>query len=404
MTKEPVAFDALVNLIYEAALDSSRWLEFLVEICGQLNSHTGLIWANDFNARSIDSGLVGQDVFIQTGFTDSALASLSAYYAKRNVWLEDPRLHKEGRVVNGPMLFPSNHLKKTEFWTDWLRHEQIFHTCAAIVEKKQDRSVNVTMCRPESMGEYTADELTLLNRLMPHLQAGFALHRRLYRLQALSQAATGVLEQIPFGAVLLDHQGHVLYFNQRAENMAKLPRVLHLRDGSPVRCLHSGDELALAGLIHGATHTGTRIKNKVSLASRSVAPAGGLRISGQDGRQLQLLVAPLPSWSNPFGTRSAAVIFISDPHAAPGNMSDLLRSVYGMTPAESRLTEALVNGGTPQELAETFNVTINTVRTLIKRAAAKAGVSRQSDLVRAVLTGPAVLGNPAALPASPLPR
>lgn len=399
-----IAFDSLVNLIYEAALDSSRWLDFLVNICSRLNSHTGMIWANDFNARSIDTGISGQDVFIQVGFTDSSLASLAAYYAQRNVWLEDPRLHQGGRVVNGPMLFPSNRLKKTEFWTDWLRHEDIFHSAAAIVEKKQDRSVNVTVCRPESMGEYTADEMTLLSRLMPHLQAGFVLHRRLYRLQALSNAATGALEQIPFGAVLLDHEGRVLYFNERAENMANLSRVLYLRDGGAVRCTHSADELALEELIQGATHTGTHIKGKSWAISKTVAPGGALRISGLNGKQLQLLVAPLPSWSTPFGMRSAAVIFISDPHAALGNMSDVLRSVYGMTPAESRLTEALVNGSTPQEFAENSNVTINTVRTLIKRAAAKAGVSRQSDLVRAVLTGPAVLARQRALPTIPVPR
>lgn len=382
-----IADDSLVNLIYEAALDSSRWMEFLVHFCGRLNSHTGLIWANDFNARSIDSGLAGQDVFTQIGFSDSALTSLASYYAQRNVWLEDPRMHQEGRVINGSMLFPNNRLKKTEFWGDWLRHQGIFHTAAAIVEKKHDRSVNVTVCRPESMGEYTADELALLQRLMPHLQTAFALHSRLYRLQALSQAATAALEQIPFGVVLLDHQGRALFFNQKAEGMAGLSRLLRLREGGPVRCTLPADNSALELLVHGATRTGGNGPPN----SATTPCGGGLRLSGLDGKQLQLLVTPLPSWASPFGTRSAAVIFMSDPYAAMGNISVLLRNVYGMTPAESWLTEALVNGSTPHEYAANFDVTINTVRTQIKRAAAKAGVSRQSDLVRAVLTGPAVL-------------
>lgn len=386
-----VAIDGLIKLIYEAALDSSRWTEFLVDICGRLNSHTGLIWANDFNAGAIDSGLAGQDVFTQIGFTDSALTSLAAYYAQRNVWLEDPRMHQAGRVINGPMLFPNNRLKKTEFWGDWLRIQGIFHTAAAIVEKKHDRSINVTVCRPESMGEYSVDELTLLQRLMPHLQTAFTLHSRMYRLQALSQAATGALEKIPFGVVLLDHQGHALYFNQKAEAMAHVSRLLRLRDGGPVRCALPTDATALTRLIHGATRTGAAGMGANASASVTASTGGGLRLSGLDGKQLQLLVMPLPSWSSPFGTRSAAVIFMSDPHAVVGSMSALLRSMYGMTATESRLTEALANGSTPHEYAATFDVTINTVRTQIKRAAAKVGVSRQSDLVRAVLTGPAVL-------------
>ncbi len=391
---ELLATEGLINLIYEAALDASRWTEFLVPFCSRLNSHTGLIWANDFASQSIDPALAGQDIFTQVGFDDAALASLAAYYAQRNVWLEDPRLHQEGRVVNGAMLFPSNHLKKTEFWGDWLRHQDIFHTAAAIVEKKHDRSVNVTVCRPEGMGEYCADELGLLQRLMPHLQAGFALHRRLYRMQALSQAATGALEQIPFGVVLLDHRGNTLFANQRAETMVAAGRLLRLRDGAPVRCSRPSDDARLQSLVAGATRAGQPEPDSKAAA----APGGTLRLSGLDGQEMQLFVAPLPSWSTPFGVRTAAVVFMSDPAAAMADsMSLMLRSLYAMTPAESRLTEALVNGSTPQEYAQARDLSMNTVRTQIKRAAAKAGVSRQSDLVRAVLTGPAVLMRPSPL-------
>jgi PAS domain-containing protein len=72
------------------------------------------------------------------------------------------------------------------------------------------------------MGEYSADELGFLQRLMPHLKAGFALHRRLSRLPALAQAATGALQQIPFGVVVLDYRGHILFVNDRAENVTRL--------------------------------------------------------------------------------------------------------------------------------------------------------------------------------------
>jgi len=68
-----------------------------------------------------------------------------------------------------------------------------------------------------------------------------------------------------------------------------------------------------------------------------------------------------------------------------------LRNFYGMTVAEARLTEALVNGYSLQEYAERQRISIHTARTQIKSATAKAGAQRQVDLVRIVLTGPAVL-------------
>lgn len=384
----PDSDDQLVERIYEAALDSSRWIDVLTPLCTRLNSHTGLIWANNFATHAIDTAVSGLDVFVQTGFSEAALASLASYYAQRNVWLEDPRLHRGGAVVNGSMLFSSSHLKKTEFWTDWLRHQDIFHTAAAIVDKRDDRSVNVTVCRPEGMGEYDARELALLQRLMPHLQAAFALHHRLHRLQALSQVATGALEQMPFGVVLLGDRREVVFINQRAQAMAGATRLLQWREGGPVRCSLAADDATLQRLMGHATLTGSGSPN-------GPGAGGALRLSGLDGRQLQLLVAPLPLRAAPFGVRTAAVIFLSDPQAVIGSLTATLRSIYQMTPAEARLTEALVNGRTAQEYAAQAGVSITTVRTQLKHAAAKAGVSRQTDLVRAVLTGPAVLATSA---------
>jgi DNA-binding CsgD family transcriptional regulator len=373
----------LVNLIYEAALDSSKWQDFLVAFCLSLRSHTGMIWANHFNSGSIDPALAGQDVFTQVGFSPEMLASFAAYYAQRNVWMEDPRLHHGGSVVHDGMLFPDSRLKRTEFWGDWLRPQDIFYSSAAIVEKRHDRSVNVTVCRPQSVGPYDESELAMLAALMPHLQAGFALHRRLYRLEALAHASTSALEAVPFGIVLLDHLGHALHVNLRAERMAEASRLLKVHDHARLHCTAVADDATLQRLVGEATRTGV---------AEQGGAGGAMHLHGLDGTRLQLLVLPLPSWSTPFGQRTAAAVFITDPAAALGSLSTALRGVYGMTPAEARLTESLANGRSPQEYADQQSISMNTVRTQIKAAAAKAGVSRQSDLVRVVLTGPAVLG------------
>ncbi len=379
--------DELINLIYEAALDSSRWQDFLVPLAAKLNSHTGLIWANDFTTQTIDPGLSGHDIFTQIGFDQASLISLEAHYAKRNVWMEDPSLHVKGRVVNSEMLYPSSHLERTEFWSDWLRHLDIFYTGAAIVDKSDERSVNVTLCRPKGHGEYSPDEMGLLRRLMPHLQAGFALHRKLYRLQALSNAATGALEQIPYGVVLLDSHGRTLFFNQRAERLVEKSGLLRLQDDGPVRCVVSADDARLRLLVDGATRSGRAdIRDK-----ENAVPGGAMRISGLAGQQLQLLVAPLPHRATPFGMRTAAVIFLSDPASTEISIAPVLRVLYAMSPAETKLTEALVNGVTLQEYAATRGISLHTVRSHLKNSMMKMGVRRQTDLIRAVLSGPATL-------------
>ncbi len=84
-------------------------------------------------------------------------------------------------------------------------------------------------------------------------------------------------------------------------------------------------------------------------------------------------------------------MFISDPAAELQSLEDVLRSLYGLTPAEARLAQALVNGLSLQEYADQQAVSIHTVRSHFRTISGKAGVKRQTDFVRAVLTGPAIL-------------
>jgi DNA-binding CsgD family transcriptional regulator len=77
-----------------------------------------------------------------------------------------------------------------------------------------------------------------------------------------------------------------------------------------------------------------------------------------------------------------------------GRFSRRLEIMYEMTAAEAQLTEALVNGKSLQEFADSRRVSMNTVRTQLKSASAKTGARRQADLVRMILTGPAIFKPP----------
>lgn len=373
---------ALVGQIYDAALHGPRWSEFLTGFAARLNSHAGLIWTNDFGDRSVSLSPSGAAPSATLGFDSAALESFSSYYGQRNVWLEDSRLHREGQVVTGSMLYPDSQLKKTEYWGDWLRPQDMFYTAAAVVEKREERSFNVTLVRSERAGAYTAEELALVQDLMPHLQSGLALHRRLHRLEALSHSSTQVLEALPFGVVLLDETGSLVFASAKALGLASSV-LMTLRDGRPITCLSTADDAALQRLVQGAVGTG-----RDSLGGGS---GGCLRLGNGAGPPLQLLVTPLPLRAGPFGQRAAAAVFFSDAAAVVGSLLGLLRSTYRMTPAEARLTEALVNGRTLQEYADAQQLSMNTLRTQLRAVMTKVGVGRQAELVRVVLTGPAVL-------------
>lgn len=373
----------LVASIYDAALDPSRWQDFLAEFVYALNSTTGLIWGHDFSQKTVSiAGAAADLLFSSVGFSHSALQAFHDYYGSVNVWLQDPRMHTAGKVVHDEMLYPNALLKKTEYWTDWLRPQDIFYTAAAVVERSEHRSLNATVCRPQAAGPYSEQELLVIAELMPHLQTGFALHRKFRHLDVLAGATAAVIDQLPFGVVLFDESFALLHHNARAEKLLGDAAAVVRLSAAGIGCVRPRDQQKLQALMQSAVRTG---------ASGRGSAGGSLRLVSATGQMLHLFVAPLPSWSSPFGLRAAIAVFVSRPNDTAGAFSDALRSVYQLTPAECRLTEALVNGLSPKEYGEQASVSINTVRTQIKSAAAKVGVHRQVDLVRTVLLGPAIL-------------
>lgn len=380
---QDISLGGLIGSIYEAALDSSRWDAFLANFSARLRTQSALIWAHDFSDQSVELQSLGGTISTSHGFDPAALATFADYYSQTNVWMEDPLKHQSGQVVTSSSLYPDSQLKKTEYYNDWLRPQGFFYSSAAVVHKQDDRSFNVTLIRSENAGGYTDEEHRIIAALIPHLQAAFVLHRRLYQLDALSQTSINVLETSPFGVVLLDEKGGVLHANTLAHELAKSAGLLRFGAQGQLRATYAADDARLQRHLHFAVRTGD---------GAEVGDSGGtLRLRHVDGSRLDLVVTPLPSWASPFGERSAAAVFISNPQATIGSLAQMLGSLYGMTPAEARLTEALVNGLTPQEYAQRQQLSLHTVRAQFKSAAAKAGTSRQADLVRVVLTGPAVL-------------
>ena len=105
-------------------------------------------------------------------------------------------------------------------------------------------------------------------------------------------------------------------------------------------------------------------------------------VSRSSSSPLQVFISPFPSEVTSLTRRVFAVLFISDPNTGPADLSEILRTLYGLTPAESRLAEQIVSGLSLREAADLNEVSHETVRSQAKAIFAKTGVRRQADLIR----------------------
>jgi DNA-binding CsgD family transcriptional regulator/PAS domain-containing protein len=375
-------FAELVGDVYAAGLDASRWPQVLARLSDHLGSAAGTIFIHDFDSSTAHLDGADGNVAAFLGFEESALASYASYYSGRNVWIEAEDSLPPGTAVTSSMLLPESRLLRTEFYSDWLKPQDFFYSLGSVVVKEQARAVKLSFLRSERDGAYGAAELHVMRQLMPHLQTSVATHRRFYQLESLAAGALAALDSLRHGVILLGPSGRVLHANAAAERIAAKTGALRLGAGGGIGASTTPATGKLQRLIHQAVLTGT---------GRGIDPGGSLRLPAQRGGVLSVFITPLPARLTPFGRGAAAALVCADPHAAVGSLTLALQTVYEMTPAEAALTDALVSGLSLAQFAEQRSVTLNTVRTQLKSAAAKVGAKRQVDLVRVVLTGPAML-------------
>jgi DNA-binding CsgD family transcriptional regulator len=79
---------------------------------------------------------------------------------------------------------------------------------------------------------------------------------------------------------------------------------------------------------------------------------------------------------------------ISDPESSPPVTQDVLRNLYGLTPAEIRLALKLATGMSLQSAATELAISYKTARTQLAVIFRKTATSRQGELVKILLSSP----------------
>jgi DNA-binding CsgD family transcriptional regulator len=70
--------------------------------------------------------------------------------------------------------------------------------------------------------------------------------------------------------------------------------------------------------------------------------------------------------------------------ATRADMRSLLLAVHGLTPREREITELLIAGTDPQDVAAQLNLSVHTIRSHVKAIFAKVGVSSRAELTAAL--------------------
>ena len=364
----------LAGTLLEAATDGSAWERFVRRFGEVMRGASPGLYLNDGD-RAVLKVTPEYDPFWNQAYDD--------YYVARDV--RRPRIQAlpRGTVYIGQELAPDDELMHSEFYNDFLRPQGYFHALGAVPVKEEGRVAVLRVMRPRSR-PFGEEERSFLRMFLPHLSRAIAVHQRLSTVRAERDANVEVIDRLNGGVMFLDRHAHLLSANRYAETL--------LRAADGLLSVHGS-------LIASVPRDGVLLRRIVEAvasreAKRPEAAGGALVVHRPSGRMpYHVLVSPLAAgWLAAAPRQAAVVVYVTDPERGPQADPEAVCRYLGLTPAEGGVVLALARGLSLAEVARERNVSLETVRTHVKRSLAKADVRRQSDLVRLVLSGPSGMG------------
>lgn len=286
----------------------------------------------------------------------------------------DPRCNLRARIFSLPVgvlrrdldIASPDEIRASAFFNEFLYRVDSADLCLANI-----RPVNgVKLCAAAFRDRKRAD-LAMPERDFPPLLA--AIHDSIRIAAAIGQQGSQIFSRafscLDVTAFAADADARVIAITARAEKL--------IRDGRLFRMVKS--RLSAAEPRHdGSLQTALR-KACVLQGKSRLSLTTSFQMRSMHGALETIEITPVPAETFSLRFGPVALVIVAD--RAPLSISRIAQDQFSLTIAEADIAEMLCEGKTPREIASNRDVSVETIRSQIKAAFAKTGVSRQSDLV-----------------------
>ncbi|MDO9466060.1 MAG: helix-turn-helix transcriptional regulator [Thiobacillus sp.] len=369
MGKTEPRMQALIDRVYDAAIDDSAWCGLGDQIARTFGSTSAVLKVQDSKER-VHLVDMTPNLMIDPKHQDWA-----EHWHRNDLWVEKSVAFGMSKIVTNRDLVPDVDFERTDFYGDWVRHLDIYHMIGAVFPVAGDTIGILGIHRPDRAGSYENADRHRLAGFLPHLLRAFQLRQKLAKAQLGAAAAFDALERSGSAILVVNGDRSVLFANRIAEQMLRQNQAFCLTQGK-LDVRQPDLSSRLAGLVQRCVQT----------ASGAMGSPGGTLAIRREGRlPLTLTVAPLRPMAAGCGvSQPAALIFIRDPEvlAASAQMS---RELFGLTRTEAAVAQALAEGRALNEIAEALGIGMGTVRSHLKQIFAKTGTKKQAQLVALLL-------------------
>lgn len=386
------AIMSLIDALYAAAAGDESW-ELLAPL-----------FADAFSAQSCALQLRSRNGHVlRLSQTANYTPQLNQTYVER-LYGADPWVkaglrklaatadQQRGIVATSDELISDRDLVATEFYNEFLRILGVFYILGAGISLGESGTVCfLGLHRARAAARFCHEEQKRLAVVLPHLGRALRMRSLLDGASIRNSLALDALDALGVGMFVVGPDCRIVFSNGAAESM--------MAEGGGAICCRNGrlglttdkrsdfEQLVRTTATHFCRSGSSREDPLASASEREEynrANPGALITRDAFGRMVSLVVCPLEAdrlGLQPSGP--SAVVFVEKPGDKPSR-ERALAQLYRLTPAERRLTTALLDGERANDYADRAGITRNTVKTQLSQIFAKTGVSRQSDLVRMI--------------------
>ena len=368
MIREEVEWLALADKFHAAALGRTKWYSALEDLARATGSEHGELIGIGSNASVPFNIVTDIDPKFHEAF--SAVGGGDPCKNPRvNAGMRSPILKV---MSEADFMTPEEH-RAHPHYREFAHPWNIPYICLATLERGQDNLVGLAVVRTRQQGHIDSHQRRVFASIAHHVRAAVRTHAALQ-----GQAETllsGAMEALSIPAFICDCYGRVTRLSPSAEQIIARDSGLLLKSGRLTATLPL-DAKTLFDAIEQAARplaVGTPLFKSVLI-----------RRSEQDGSPLVLDVIGLSAREWELQPSARVLIAVRGADQGSERRAALLQALYGMTTAEVDIALQLCAGTTPETIAAKRNVSIGTVRAQIKALLAKAGMSRQIELVAKV--------------------
>jgi DNA-binding CsgD family transcriptional regulator len=364
----------LIHALLDAVGDDGAFTGAL----GGVGDPIGAVGTHAFLVRKAD-GVVTNSV----GHARDGVLPLFEEYEER--WRDvDPRyltaLSRPDEAHSDVAVVDPGDFERSGLYNEHLAIAGVRYTLFGSFSVGADLVLPIAFMRPKWAGAFQGDDVDYLSSLVPSLGRAFRLHDLVRSVAEENRDLRAALDRMPAAVALVGPSGRVRAANAAAS--AILSRGDGLCTERGILSARNADDARRLAASLGAALEEARPRARSSLSAPSV------RIRRERGAPLDVVFLPLGGRPDASSEMVMAVVY--DPDRAITLDVSRVAELHGLTATEAEIAVALAAGHTLTNIAAERDCSEETVRTHVKRVFSKTGLTRQAEIVRVLLSGPAV--------------